>query len=474
MNKRILLSKIRQGGMGVRISGYRLARTVALQGQGGTISGVFLEMVVARILQAGDPGGDIRRALAHFPFPEVAERIINKYYRADGTPPGVPFKGVEVYSINPTRALIELTVCANFAFVWLAKEGHDFPITVNYLEKISMPHIYAITGAMMANIDSITMGAGVALQIPALIKDLYEGRSGTYRVPVIGDNIKSYMTSFNPEEFFGAKLNIETYPTFIPIIGSNLLGSIFMTKLAAGSVDGFVIEEHLAGGHNAPPRKAVYDNEGVLLPIYGDKDIVNYQKISDLGLPFWIGGARSGPETLTAALEVGATGIQAGSIFALCEESDMDPELKRIARKMGYNDELKVRTDTRVSPTDFPFKVAEIGGTIADSEVYLSRKRLCDKGALVSLYERPDGKIGYRCAAEPVHKFIAKGGKVEDTVGRACICNGLSSTAGIGNDGEPPIITLGDDLKFLRGVMSSEDSSYGVKEALEYLLGKGD
>lgn len=469
MNQSFVLPKIRQGGMGVRISGYRLAKTVALLNQVGTLSGVALETIMARLLQLGDPGGDIRRALKNFPIPEVANRIIQTYldYRADKNK---RFKGVPAYRVDPSRLLIELLVCANFAFVWLAKEGHDKPITINYLEKISMPHVYAITGAMLAGVDAITMGAGVGLQIPAVIDSIICSREVVYRVPVVGKNTKSYLMSFNPNDFFGTELVFSKRPQFIPIIASNLLASIFMQKLPPGSVDAFVVEEWQAGGHNAPPRKVVLDEQGESLPIYGEKDLVDYNKLASLGVPFWIGGARASPEALEAALDKGAVGIQVGSIFALCNESDMDEKIKSEAKQLGFEGRLAIRTDMRISPTDFPFKVAEIPGTVAETKIYELRKRICNQGALVTLYEKEDGKIGYRCPSEPADKYLAKGGRIEDTVGRACLCNGLSSAAGVGHDHEPPIVTLGDDLSFLKKLMKNKEDSYGAAEAINYLL----
>jgi NAD(P)H-dependent flavin oxidoreductase YrpB (nitropropane dioxygenase family) len=471
MEKTSMFRKIRQGGMGVYISGPRLAKTVSMLDQAGTVSGVVPERVMARILQRGDPGGDFRRALSHFPFPRPAEKVLAVYYEKNGIPPGRSYKGVPVFSINPPDLLIALTVCASFAFVWLAKEGHESPVAINYLEKINMPHIYAITGAMLAGVDEITMGAGVAMQIPKVIRDIAFNKTASYRVPVIGNNIKSYTTSFNPESFFGEKFPLVERPGFIPIIASNRLASIFRQRLPAGSVAGFAIEEWKAGGHNAPPQKIILDEKGEPLPIYGDEDVVDYRRIAELGLPFWIGGAKASPEMLKEALAVGATGIQVGSIFALCDESDMDPEIKKRIRRLGFEDKLVIRTDMRVSPTGFPFKVAELDGTISESSVYQARRRVCNQGALLSLYEKADGTIGYRCPGEPVDKFVAKGGDETETIGRSCICNALSATAGIGNSEEAPIVTLGDDLGFLKKVMATAESSYSAQDAIRFLLG---
>ncbi len=114
----------------------------------------------------------------------------------------------------------------------------------------------------------------------------------------------------------------------------------------------------------------------------------------------------------------------------------------------------------------------QIGGTISDADVYENRHRVCDESALVVLYERPDGSIGYRCPSEPVAKYIAKGGNVEDTVGRGCLCNGLLSTVGLGNAGEAMVLTLGDDVSFLPHLMKDAEDSYSTKDAIDYLIPK--
>lgn len=473
MEKSPTLWKIIQGGMGVYISGWRLAREVSLEGQLGTVSGVALERIVPRILQTGDPGGHIRRALLNpdFPFPSIAQKFIKTFYVEGGIKKGTPFKAVPVFTINPTYLLICTTICSNYAFVWLAKEKNPNPISINYLEKVAMPHVYATFGAMLAGVDFVTMGAGIPLQIPKLIEDIVEGREATYHIPVIGKNITSYTMTFDAKKFFGSDVPKMKKPGFIPIISSNLLANIFMKKLPPGSVSGFVVEEPSAGGHNAPPRKPIFDEHGRPKPIYGEKDIVDYPALALLGVPFWIGGSYASPEKLKWALSVGAEGIQTGSIFALSEESNMDPDIRKKIRTLGFERTLFVKTDMRISPTGFPFKVVDLEDTIAKLEVYETRTRICNQSELVSLYERPDGKIGYRCSAEPVDQFVRKGGDLADTVGRGCLCNGLFSTTGLGNEEEPPVVTMGDDVRFLPFLMKDADDSYSASQAIKYLLG---
>ena len=70
--------KIIQGGMGVAISNWHLAKTVSKLGQLGVVSGVALEVLLTRRLQDGDVGGHIRRALEKFPFRDMAKRAVEK------------------------------------------------------------------------------------------------------------------------------------------------------------------------------------------------------------------------------------------------------------------------------------------------------------------------------------------------------------------------------------------------------------
>ena len=80
-----------QGGMGIAVSDWRLARAVARTGQMGVVSGTALDTVLARRLQLGDPDGDLRRGLDALPLPGAAERILERYFVAGGKDPDAPF-----------------------------------------------------------------------------------------------------------------------------------------------------------------------------------------------------------------------------------------------------------------------------------------------------------------------------------------------------------------------------------------------
>lgn len=466
------LPTVIQGGMGIYMSTPFLAKECSRAGVLGTVSCTAAERILAHLLELGDIGGHYRRALAHFPFPQVVERVMKKYFVEGGKPKDQDFKQVPMFSLRSRPDLIELAVLASFAFVWLAKEGHDDPISVNYLEKIQIGHIYHLSGAMLAGVDFVTMGAGITLQIPDVLDSLARGESPSYKVDVAGSTHGTEKISFNPREFFGEKFPCELKrPGFLPIISTDSLANIMVTKVATPKerIQAFVIEEPTAGGHNAPPRrKGIFDEKGQ--PVYGPKDQVDWKKMRDLGIPFYIGGSYASPEGLVKAQSFGAVGIQAGSIFALSEDSGMDAEFRRKMRREGYRRELMIRTDPNASPTGFPFKVPQLAGTVSDPAVYDARPRICSRKALQFPAERTDGRIVFRCAAEPLEDYIRKGGKVEDTVGARCLCNGLFVAAGIGDPNESPIFTMGDDVSFLPHLMQDETSSYRASEAIRYLL----
>jgi len=96
-------------------------------------------------------------------------------------------------------------------------------------------------------------------------------------------------------------------------------------------------------------------------------------------------------------------------------------------------------------------------------------------GFLREGYLKADGSVGYRCAAEPIDAYVAKGGKLEDTVGRKCICNGLCADVGYGRvlpDGsrDSGIITLGDDYVNIGRFCSMEKLDYTAGEVISKIL----
>lgn len=461
------LPKIIQPGMGIGVSWYKLANAASRNGCIGTVSSPGADQIVVRILQNGDLDGDIRRAAKYFPFQDISEKIFKRYFVEGGIKTGARYKGVRSISLNPAEDLIELMIFANFAIVYLAKEGHSGLVSINFLEKIQMTLIYGIVGAMLADVDFVTIGAGIPYQVPKLLDDIVKGEIVTYRVNVEGGD--PYTMEFDMEKFFGKKLKLKR-PGFLPIITSHILAESLLSKAenSGSTIEGFVVENQTAGGHSASPRgKLNLSPSGE--PVYGPRDECDFEKMKALGIPFWIAGSQASPEALKNALALGATGIQAGSIFALCEESAMIQDEKAEIRRMGYNEVLIVKNDPKASPTGFPFKVAQLEGTMSEEENYNLRDRICNLRFLVVPFYKADGKIDYKCPAEPVSDFLNKGGRVEDTIGVKCLCNGLFAAVGLGNPLELPIFTLGKDVSFLKFLMKHENDSYSALDAIRYL-----
>jgi nitronate monooxygenase len=295
------------------------------------------------------------------------------------------------------------------------------------------------------------MGAGIPLKIPGVLDQFARHETATYELYVTGAEPGDDTTmTFTPRDFMECDLPLLKRPKFLAIIASNTLATT-MVKKANGKVDGFVIEGPTAGGHNAPPRGKVQLNAAGE-PVYGDRDHVDLAKIRELGLPFWLAGA-----------------------FAFCDESGLRDDYKQELIRKAIAGEAKVFTDPLASPTGFPFKVAQMEGTLSDESVYAARPRICDLGFLREAYRTAEGKIDFRCPGEPVTLYVSKGGKPENTVGRKCLCNGLVANIGHaqvrnGKRIEPGIITSGDDLRNVPQFLSPGHTSYSAADVIGRLL----
>jgi len=467
--------KIIQGGMGVGVSNWVLARAVSIAGQLGVVSGTALDVVLTRRLQLGDPEGHVRRALDHFPFPEIARRVWDQYFVEGGIAPGQSFKSVPLFTANAPAHILELHTLANYVEVFLAKAGHAGEVGINFLEKIQMPTLSSIFGAMLAGVDYILMGAGIPRAIPGVLDQLARGEAAKLKLDVEGAlPEEDFHTSFDPKTFCGGEAPLLKRPKFLAIISSATL-AMTLARKSSGKVDGFIVEGATAGGHNAPPRGIMQLSEAGE-PVYGERDVPDLKKIADQGLPFWLAGSFGTLGKLAEALALGAVGIQVGTAFAFCDESGIDPRIKTGVIEQALFGQLSVHTDPLASPTGFPFKVLQVDESVSNPAVYNARVRICDLGYLRHPYRKVDGTIGYRCPAEPAANYVRKGGHEADTVGRKCVCNGLVSTIGLGqilSGGavEPPILTAGDDIGCnIRQFVKPGKMSYSAQEVIDALL----
>ncbi len=459
-----------QGGMGAGVSNWVLARAVALKGQLGVVSGTVLDTIIVRRLQDGDKGGHVRRAMAKFPMPEVSAEVLRRYFRPEGRKAGEPYRLLPMYRQSQNALRQRITMLANFVEIYLAKEGHDGPVGLNLLTKVQMPNLASLYGAMLAGVDYVLMGAGIPKEIPGVLDALAEHKPVSLKFDVTGlpAGETEYLT-FDPQEHGADRDRPLNRPKFLPIVSSHTLAASLAQK-STGKVDGFVFEGSPAGGHNAPPRGELRLNDRGE-PIYGDRDIPDLQRVRDLGLPFWMAGGTGSADGLRAALHVGASGIQVGTLFAYCEESGLSPEIKHQVLAGVALGKVRVHTDARISPTGFPFKVVKMEGAgFQDAE----RKRVCDLGYLRTAFRNLTGKFDYRCPAEPVADFVAKGGTVAETEGRGCLCNALLANIGHGQarpEGvdEKPLLTSGDDLISIWKHLG-ERARFAASDVVDYLL----
>ena len=507
--------KLIQGGMGVYVSTWRLARAAAMEKPGitaGTVSGTALDVVYTRLLQLGDPGGHIRRALAAFDTQfgvSVGRKICDRFFIDGGKAPNARFKNSLLHTVRAQNGsdvipmpvqqagpialtldeeLVELLIAAGFAEVWLAKEGHDGKIFINFLRKVELPLIYTMYGAMLAGVDAVVVGAGNPDGLPAVRSRLVNHEVVNNDLSVLyREKGENFYIPFNPRLVAGGKLAQKPLrrPAFLAIVSLEMLVEA-LAQSQSEAPDGFIIEHHTAGGHNAGPQGSLKkDDKGQ--PIYGEKDEPDLQAIRQVGLPFWLGGGYGSREKLQQALAAGAVGVQVGSNFALAEESGMKP-----ANRSAIFNELKKGTDdttlvhtTMVSPTGFPFKVVQLKGTLADEAVYAARRRVCEIGGLLQRgLSKPevDGtrRLFDRCSAAPVEGFVSKRGFQLNTVGKSCLCVGLLACVGLGQiirqDGElveePAIVTLGNHLDGVRRLSRSGQYPYWVRDVVVDMLGE--
>lgn len=329
------MPRLIQGGMGVGVSGWKLAREVASLGQVGVVSGTALDTILIRRLGLGDPGGYTRLAMEAFPAPEIAQRVLARYFRPEGsaertardavraetgaslgeedspdaeqvggdTRPGQRFTLLPLPQATLTPERQWLLALANFVEVYLAKQGHAGVVGINYLHKIQFPILPSLYGAMLAGVDTVLMGAGIPADIPGLLDRLSRGEAARIMLDVQDAGEQRYEQAFDPAALWAAYPGHQApklrRPKFLAIISSATLAKALLKK-APGGIDGFVVEAPIAGGHNAPPRgPQQLSSRGE--PLYGPRDEVDMAQMATLGVPFWLAGGYASRERFIAA-----------------------------------------------------------------------------------------------------------------------------------------------------------------------------
>ncbi len=459
-----------QGGMGIAVSSWQLAKEVSIAGELGVISGTAIDSVVARRLQDGDLSGDIRRAMAAYPHQDTIKEITDRFYIEGGRAEDKPYLDVPKLSIKGNLFSNKLLAVASFVEVWLAKEGHDGLIGMNILEKIQLAIPAQLYGAMLADVDYILIGAGIPAQVPHLLNEISQGNKVAMKVDVADTKDKHYL-HFDPRTLGLDNFPIKR-PLFLAIVTSHALVA-YLNKDEETKPDGYVIEYHVAGGHNAPPRaKNHVNDEGEA--VYNELDIPNLEKIHASGSPFWLAGGYATPEKVKEAISYGAQGVQVGSLFALANESGFTNENRSSILVSLADPTMRVMTDASASPTGFPFKVIQNNQTLSNDNLYKERTRICDLGYLRTMFQREKGGIGYRCPAEPLDNYEFKNGEVDQAQGSKCLCNALMADIGLGQvrpDGrtEISLLTFGSDLDGPRALRQLHPDGWNAVQALNFL-----
>ncbi len=499
-----------QGGMGVYVSNFHLANAVAACQPGitaGTVSGIALDVVYVRLLQLGDPGGHVRTALGAFDSRfqvDIGAKIIDRYLVEGGKSPDeryhygprqtlhtkngkqtipLPDESQPPVQLTIDEELVELLIATAFAEVWLAKRGHQGKVLINFLHKVQLPLVYALYGAMLADVDGIVVGAGNPEGLPAVCTRLTRHQPITTEHALLyRESGETFEVDFDPQSIAGGRLAQQPLnrPAFLAIVSlESLVGALVNSPTEPP--DGFIIEHHTAGGHNAPPQGPL-EKDALDQPIYSNEDEPDLDAIRHFDKPFWLAGGYNSCDKLREAQSVGAAGVQTGTSFALAQESGLDP-LHKIAilsaLKQGATDADLVRT-TLFSPTGFPFKVAQLPGTLADDEVYNNRTRVCDLGFLQQRgfsKPGPDGErdLFARCPAGSLADFSRKRGLPFNAAGKRCLCNGLLAAVGLGqthprNGGEPAIVTLGNNLDGVRRLSRQGQVTYWACDVVNDIL----
>jgi NAD(P)H-dependent flavin oxidoreductase YrpB (nitropropane dioxygenase family) len=456
--------------MGIAISNWRLARAVASAGQIGVVSGTAIDSVFVRRLQDHGVDDALRAVLDKFPVQSIVDEALRRFASVRRMA-GTPYRSLAMLSDHSPRRAFDLVVLASFVEVALAKAGHNGLVGINLLTKVQIPTAASLCGAVLAGVDYVMMGAGVPTHIPGVIDDLCHGRRTTLPFAVTGATSDHPASSlnFDPTPYLPA--TTLSRPKFVGIVSSHVLATALL-KRSNGPVDGFVVERPSAGGHNAPPRGSYpLDDRGG--PVYGPRDEVDFAVMNELHVPFWIGGGITNSSDVRDAMDLGAAGVQVGTMFAYCQESGMEPGLRHRVLDEMSRVTIEVSTSTTASSTGYPFKVVDLPGTIADPATYAQRPRRCDLGYLREAYLDADGATAYRCAAEPLTIYARKGGASDESQSTTCLCNGLMATCGLAQvrpNGyvEAPIVTSGDSINDIAVLLVGRDD-YSAHDVIDWL-----
>ncbi len=453
-----------QAGMGSRVSSWVMARIVSMLGALGVVSSVGLRTVMIEEVRRGNQ--KVIEMAKRFPFPGHIEELLAfakgcKWHK----------KPVPMDQFGPKGELAKrLSTIAAFIEVSLAKEGHNGLIGINVMWKLPLTVLPVIYGAMLAGVNIIIAGAGVPMELPAIVEAIRSGQDLAFKLGTDAEFTLRIVPGTSE------LISSRDRPKLAPIL-SNF---VFCRKLKDGwkekygvEPDFFILEDYKAGGHNAPPRnKEVHSVEKDGIDSYFDE-------VVELGIPVVVAGAFEHGGTRADLLywqKRGAHGIQVGSRFALSSDSGMLEIYRHQILELNKAGKLEIITRMSDSPTGYPIKMAVLQGTLADPEIYRARRRACKQGYLREVHTYTD-ESGQEvqvlsCKAMPLDQYMALNPDKtreqceEDSDGKVCLCDGLLGA--IGFKAVPAYITLGESGR----IPTEEESAREI--ALEILTPRDD
>ena len=302
------------------------------------------------------------------------------------------------------------------------------------------------------------------------------GEPGELSVTVAGAVAgERHTVRFDPQSWPARRAAPLARPRFLAIVSSAVLAS-YLARNPATTPDGFVLESPVAGGHSAPPRGPLrLDADGE--PVYGPRDGIDVAKVAALGLPFWLAGGHAGAGALTAARGAGRPASRSAPRLRCAESRVSTPACAAGLSTRHWRGSWSCGTSRSPHPPVSRSRRSSCPARCPTDDVYTARARLCDLGYLRVPYRRPEGAVGYRCPPSPLTTYVRKGGAVEETAERRCLCNGLTATIGLGqrfDDGtaEPPLLTLGQDLGFLPDLVARAGLDFAAADVIAHLLGQ--
>ena len=442
-----------QGGMGIAISGWPLARAVSSAGQLGVVSGTAIDNVLVRQLQDWGVDDTLRGATDRFPVQSVVDEVVNRFATIRRKA-SAPYKSLPMLTQRSRRRSIDLIVLASFVEVALAKFGHPGIVGINLLTKVQLPTAAALCGAILAGVDYVMMGAGVPTHIPGVLEGLTLGQPVTLPLTVTGAGSDDPASSiaFDPAPYLPT--SSLKRPKFIGIVSSHVLATA-LAKRSNGPVDGFVVERPTAGGTTL--------RRGGTSPSIVRATLSTARATKSTSRPSSTSAYPSGSVGASHRVNMSSRrwALRA-SKWALSSRTATSQGWTRTSViRSSRRRAVTVQTSLRASSTGYPFKVVSLTGTVSDAHVYKGAN-----GCVIwaTCVRRTSGRtVQWATVALPNDSdYLRKGGSLDDTAGSACLCNGLMATCGLGQirsggRREPPIVTSGDRLNDITSLLAGRE-----------------